>query len=398
MPPLDKLNVVTADSLEEIESIRPMWEQMQCNEPYPAPSSDIDRYLSVVKAHNSDLRPYIMVLERNGCPAAMMIGCIEKDRVELRFGYRTLLRPRLKCLSVVYGGILGERTSDICTSLVRELMNTLKRGDIDAVFINHITTSSPIYQTATKMPSLLCQSYLARADRHWSMSIHKNVDLMYQSLTPKSRNTLRRKIRKLERGFADKLNIVDYRDKDDLADAMSAASYVSKHTYQAGLGVGFVNDSQTREILAVAAEHGWLRMSILHIEDEPCAFQLGLRYGKTYFLEKLGFLPRWKQWNVGTVLFVKVLEDLCRDPLAERFDFGFGDAQYKSTYGSECWDEASVYIFAPRPYPVFINALRRSMHGLSRGLMCALDRFGLVNSVKRHWRSQLGATNPHTES
>jgi hypothetical protein len=385
--------IVVARSFEEIEAIRPAWKQMQENEPYPTPYADIDRHIFVTKARGDDVRPYVVLLERNDCPAAMIIGWAEEHQLRLKLGYRNLFGARLRCLSVVYGGVLGRRTNDVCSAVVRELMNVLARGEADVVFINHVATDSLLYRVATKMPNFLSRTHFAEVKPHWSMPIPESVEPLYQSFAPKTRSTLRRKMRKLEKEFTDQIKIMTYRDENRLEEAMCAASQVSRHTYQTALGWGFVNDSRTRETLAAAAHRGWLRMSIVYIKEEPCAFQLGLQYGKTYFLEQLEFHPRWKQWNVGTVLFMKVLEDLCRDPSVERFNFGFGDAQYKRSYGNECWDESSVYIFAPRLYPVLVSVLHSSMEGVSLGLKYVLDRFGMVRSVKRRWRNLLQKHN-----
>ncbi|MHC4323757.1 MAG: GNAT family N-acetyltransferase, partial [Planctomycetota bacterium] len=200
---------------------------------------------------------------------------------------------------------------------------------------------------------------------------------------------LRRKNRKLEKEFGDELKIVTYSGREDVPHAVSAAFRISQHTYQAGLGVGIVDDCKTRKILDALARHGWLRMSILFIKDEPCAFQFGLQYGHTYFLEQLGFCPKWTHWNVGTVLFNKILEDLCRDPSVERFNFGFGDAQYKRSYGSDCWLEASVCIFASRAYPLLVNVLESSTAGLSLGIQYIVYRTSLAGWIKRKWRRLL---------
>ena len=36
--------IVAATNFEEIEAIRPIWEQMQRDEPHPVPNADIDRF------------------------------------------------------------------------------------------------------------------------------------------------------------------------------------------------------------------------------------------------------------------------------------------------------------------------------------------------------------------
>jgi len=389
--------IVVVKELEDIETIRPIWEEMQRNESCPTPNADVDRFLAVAEHQENMIQPCIILLKHYGRLRAMVIGLIEKLRIKCAIGYKALFNPSVCGLSVVYGGILGERTSDVYDAMIEKFMDMLARSEIDVVILNHIAMDSLIYKHAMKMPNIFCRDHFHRSDLHWSMTIPQDVDQLYRSFTPKTRNTLRRKNRKLEKEFGDELKIVNYRGRDDVPHAVSAASRISQHTYQAGLGVGIVDDPQTREILDVSARHGWFRMSILYIKDEPCAFQLGLQYGQTYFLEQLGFLPKHTRWNVGTVLFNNILEDLCRDPSVERFNFGFGDAQYKKSYGSECWPEASVCIFAPRAYPLLVNALKSSTAGLSLGSQYVLDRTGLTGWIKRHWRNVLLPKNQSTK-
>lgn len=381
--------IVVAKELEDIETIRPIWEEMQHNESCPTPNADIDRFLAVVEHQESTVQPCIILLKHYGRPRAMVIGRIEKLQIKCTIGYRALFNPSVCGISVVYGGILGERTSDVYAAMIKKFVDMLARREVDVVMLNHIAKDSLIYKYATKMPGIFCRGHFPRSKFHWSMAIPKDVDLLYKSFTPKTRNTLRRKNRKLEKEFGDELKIVTYSSRDDVPQAIRDVSRISQHTYQAGLGVRIVDDYHTREIMDVSARHGWLRMSILYIKDEPCAFQLGLQYGQTYFLEQLGFCPKWSSWNVGTVLFNKVLEDLCRDSSVERFNFGFGDAQYKRSYGSECWPEASVYIFAPGAYPLLVNALASSTAGLSLGIRYVLDRTSLTGWIKRKWRGLL---------
>ncbi|GAF75893.1 unnamed protein product, partial [marine sediment metagenome] len=53
----------------------------------------------------------------------------------------------------------------------------------------------------------------------------------------------------------------------------------------------------------------------------------------------------------------KMFEALCLEKNVDAIDFGFGDAQYKESFSDVSWMEASVYIFAPRLYPLVVNAL-----------------------------------------
>jgi len=380
---------LVARNFEEIEAIRAIWERIQRNEPYPVPDADIDRYLSVVKASGGDTRPYVMLVEADDRAQAMIVGWIEKRQINLKLGYKTLCRPALKCLSVVYGGVLGQPEDGLCALLVSELMKQLRRPDVDMVYFNHLRTDTSFYQAVRKTPSFLTRGHFPRIEEHWIMNIPSSIDQFYQTLSAKHRSTLRRKVRMLQTKYPDEVNVVKYTQGADLEEAIKAASKVSRTTYQHALGSGLGDDSASRNVLSTAAANGWLDLSVLYVGKEPCAFQLGLRYGGRYFLQTLGFNPEWRKLSVGTVLFLRVLEDLCNDPELESFDFGFGDAPYKRRYGDRQWPEASVYIFALRPYPVFINVPRSSVEALDLGLKYVVNKMGLVRWIKRRWRQRL---------
>jgi len=323
----------------------------------------------------------------------MVIGRVEKHPVKLKLGYKTLFKPKLRCLTVVYGGVLGQPTNEACAVLIRKLMNTLSRGEVDVVQFNHLRVDSPIYQFARKTPGILSRGHFPKIELHWSMSVPENVDLFYQARSRKHRKHLKQYIRKLEETFPGQVKMVTYTNQGELDEAIKAASHISSNTYQRGLGCGFSGNFWTRTLLKTAAKLGWFRGYILFVDDEPCAYRFALHYGKTYFATGTGFDPKWKDFRVGTILFLKVLENLCSDGTVDYYDFGLGDAEYKQHYGDTQWQEASVYIFAPRLYPILINILQSSLMGLSLVLECILNKIGLTGWLKRRWRNLLQKRN-----
>ena len=381
--------VTIVKTLDEIEAIRPIWEEMQSNESSAQVNADYERYLSVLKTTGDNVQPYIILIKHKDHLKTMVIAITETHQIACRIGYLTILKPRMRCLSVVYGGILGQPSNEVCSFLINELMKILRSREIDMVFLNHLRTDSYIYQLSKKLPNILSKGYFPEVENHRCMSVPENLEQFYKARSKKHRANLKRYQKKLEKEYPNSIKIITYSQEADLDKAIKAASRISLSTYQYGLGYGFTDDSKTRNLLTTAARQGWLRIHILYINDEPCAFQLGLKYGKTYFLEQIGFHPRWKQWNVGTFLFIKVLEDLCQDCAVEKLNYGFGDAPYKRSYGDKSWDEASVYIFALRFYPICVNMLRTYIMILNSALEYTVNKSGLTNRIKRLWRNRL---------
>ena len=384
-----ELEIVVVKSFEEIEAIRPIWEQMQAAEPYPEINADIDWYLSVVKTRAKDVKPYIMLIKQHGILVSMVIGQLQNTRIKCNLGRMTLFKPLLRELAVVYGGVLGNLTDEIRSLLIEELMNVLRRGEVDVVIFNHLKTDSPMYRSVRKIPGLLTRGYLPKTEIHWFTAMPADMEDFYKSLSPKHRSNLRRYIRNLEKSYPGQLKIVTYTKDHEVEEAIAAASEISATTYQHAFGHGIVNCHSTRELLKQAAKKGWLRLHILYINEKPAAFHTIFKYGRICFGYVMGFDPKWKRFCIGTILFLKIMEKLCADPTVQYFDFGIGDAEYKQHYGNGQWPEASALIVAPRPFPLFVNLIRSSTLAMSMFAQYVIASLGIHNLVQRYRRKRI---------
>jgi len=389
--------IVAATNIEEIEAIRPIWEQMQRDEPHPVPNADIDRYLSIVKTRGDDVRPHIIVMKCDGQPVAITIGRIEKRHLDLKLGYKTLFSPALRCLSIVYGGIIGQPSAELCEVLIGEIMNVLRRGQADFVYFNHLGIDSPIYKLCKTVPVFFSRSYFVPAESHWQTYIPDTVEEFYRQIPNSRKRRWRRDIRQLEKISSSEIKITCYRQLSDVNYLIDVACQIEESTYKSGLAVGFNNSDVNCALLEKAAENGWLRAYVLYVGDEPCAFQFDVRYGKTQFTEFGSFDPKWGRGSPGTVLMIKVLEQLCQESDVSIMDYGFGHALYKRKFGTNHWLEETICIYAPRLCPILINM------AMSVNLACyvllsrAMRWLNWDSWVKRNWRRMV-CKNNHKDS
>lgn len=382
----DGYEIVAATNFEEIELIRPIWEQMQCNEPYPVPNADIDRYLSVVKTSGEDVQPYVMVVKCNGYPAAITIGRIEKRPLDFKLGYKTLFSPALRCLTVVYGGIIGRPSAELCEVLLGDIMNVLGKGQADLVYFNHLRIDSPFYKLCKTMPGFLSRNHFVSVESHWQTLIPDSVEEFYRKIPNSRRRRWRRDIRQLEKMSSSEIKIVCYRQLSDISYLINVASQIQKSSYKNGLALGFTDTPVNRALLEKASSDGRLRAYILYVGNEPCAFQFDVRYGKTQFTEFGSFDPKWSQGSPGTVLLIKVIEQLCLEYDIDTMDYGFGHAVYKAKFGTNHWLEGTICIYAPRLCPILINMAMSANLACSIFLSRVTKRFKLDSWVKRNWR------------
>jgi len=378
--------IIAATNFDEIETIRPIWERMQKEESYPVPNADIDRYISVIKASGDEVYPHIIVIKCDDHPAAITIGRIEKRRLDFKLGYKTLFSPALSCLSIIYGGIIGKPTAELCEVLISELMNMLCSGKIDLVFFNHLGIDSPVYEFCKTMPGFFCRSHLTSAEQHWQTSIPESVEEFYSHIPNSRKRRWRRDIRQLEKVSSSEIKIVCYQKLSDVNYLIDVACRIVESTYKSRLAVGFTDSNVNRALLEKNARDGKLRAYILYVGDEPCAFQFDVLYGKTQFTEFGSFDPRWSRGSPGTVLLIKVLEQLCQDSEVSIMDYGFGHALYKSKFGTNHWMEENVCIYAPRLRPVLINMGMSADLAVCRFLSNATKALNMDSWIKRNWR------------
>jgi hypothetical protein len=393
----DRLEIVTMRSFEEIEAIRAIWEQMRAHESIPALNADIDRYLSVATSLEGRVQPHIIILYRNDDPKAMIIGRVEKRQIKCRVGYKTIFKRSLRCLSVVYGGILGELSEQICLRLVQELLDTLKRGNADVVHLNHLDIDSCIYRLSRTMPCFLCRDHFPVVEDHWQTNVPGTAKEFYAGIRRKRKKEWNRLSRRLEDAAGGPVKVECYENANQVEHFVEVAARISNMTYKDALDAGFSDSASTHSLLAQAAERGRWRAYVLYAGQVPCAYETGIVYGRVYFAEAIGFSPEWGSFSPGTILFVKALEDLSQNTPVEIFDYGFGSAGYKERFGSKSWPEASVYIFAPRFCPVMINILRSSVRNMNANLQFVVKKMGYLRWIKRHWRNLLQAKNPESK-
>jgi len=375
--------IKVARSIEEVEQYRDSWESMQWH-----PNADIDFYITIVNKRQEIIRPHVIVLYNDNNPEAMVIGRIEEKRIDIKIGYKVFYRPKLRSLTIVYGGILGNQSAFHVNVIITELLDTVKRGDADIIFFSNLPLDSEMYRLAKSKPGFFSRDHISQSNLHWKMTLPGSIDAFLQSMKRKHRYWLNRLPRVLEKEYPGKVAYKEFHNKADIDKLCSEADNIARKTYQRGLGAGFINNDETRQGIRLSAERGWLRSYFAYINNEPAAFWIGTLYGETFYLSYTGYDPIYKKYEPGTILFVRIIEDLCDNSIYE-IDFGFGDAFYKKRFGNKNWEEASVIIFSPSIKNIIINLSRLMSVSLSKLFEKILRQTNFYEKIKKYWRIRL---------
>lgn len=118
---------------------------------------------------------------------------------------------------------------------------------------------------------------------------------------------------------------------------------------------------------ARAAEHGWLRLSVLELEGEPVAATYGWRLGDRYIDYMSCYDPAFREHGVGVGILLATLEAAIAEG-ADVYDLMRGDEDYKRRLESGRREATSMIVARPRSIHGYALALGAQAEGLGRRL------------------------------
>jgi len=365
-------------SVEQVEAARADWAALG----FASIDAHIDYFLAVTAAREEVERPHVLLLERGGVTEGMLVARLEQRTLPARFGYATVLRPTLRCLTVVHGGIAGSPSA--VRELVRELLAGARAEKADAVFLHRAPVDGALYREICAQAPAACRQRFVTATDHWAARLPDSFEKFEKDLPSKLRGNWRRDGRKLLAEFGDRLEIRRVREAEHLERLVADLESVASKTYQRGLNAGF-SASDDLPLVKLALERGWFNAWLMYLDGEPSAFELGHLYGGSFFLGARGFDPQYGRHGIGTFLQVRMLQDLCDDPAVHAIDFGFGDADYKRRCANLSWQEADLLVYSPAPRPLLVGAARNGVAGADWAArrLAGKER---IRRIKRRWR------------
>jgi len=374
-------------TLPEVEEFRTAWMRLQRH-----PNADIDFYLQVLQSLPGPVRPHVLVACLNGTPVGFLVGRLENSRMDLKIGYAHLLRVRAHALTFIYGGLLGEAGAGTSEILALEVAKSLRQGEADFAFFNHLQADSPFYAALCRHAGVFSRDCFPVLQTHRTMTIPGNTEEFWERFSPKVRKNQRWQAKKLLADHPGGVRISCFQQTSELERMIQDVEEVAKKTYQRGLGVGFVDDCATRNRLHLRAENGWLRTFVLYVSDRPCAFWVGTLYKGTFHSDSMGYDPEYSKYSPGMYMVMRVIEDFCQKDAAGQvatIDFGLGDAQYKEILGNVQWQDVSVYLFGSTLRGLGLNMLRTPIILIDRLGRRVVEGANLLPRIKKLWRNAL---------
>ncbi len=228
--------------------------------------------------------------------------------------------------------------------------------------------------------------YVPRQYDRCTVDLARSWDEYLAHFTPKTRSTLRRKVRRFEEA-AYGLDLRTYRDPADLDEFFAAGLFVSRRTYQARrLDCGLPeSDAFQVEARRLAAQDR-LRAYLLFAHGEPAAYlYCPIRDGVVEYAY-VGHDPQLAFFSPGTVLLFLALERLINERQHRLFDFTEGGGPHKQLFGTQVTRCADVYTLRRRRSLVAAARVQALLADISRTAGAALEAIGAKRWLRRRLR------------
>jgi GNAT acetyltransferase-like protein len=372
------------DSKDEIHAMRTSWERLQNICGKHAPNIAPERFLTVA-ASLKGTAMCVIAAERDNELVGLLAGRVTRARMGFRVGYLPLPTPRVQRLDVVYQGFLAE-DAHVQQSLLEAMQLVMHEHHWDVVQYNHVES---------KTEKLLRDAHKGSLRRgatqiHWVWDIHPgSYEETIARFSRKHRYNLRRYDKLLCEGVKDTLEIRWYTQPDSVDTFVKEASAITAHSYQQSLGAGVRDTPLWRSIVHGAAKEGRFCACVMYGNGSPIAYQFGTVYGSTFFLEAMTYDQHYKLLRPGAVLLQRVVHYLCEHGKIERIDYGFGDAQYKQTYGTSSWDERTVRLYGDSLRARVVSTLDGVSTWMTKIFRRWESKGGPMSRIKRRWRDLL---------
>lgn len=348
--------------------------------------TDIDYFLWSLREEPQVVRPHVLAVEREGRTEAIAAARLLDTRLPCRLGYRTIYAPAVRAICVLHDGLLGHTDPVTTAAILDELLSGLKRREADLILFRQLELDSPLHRAATAGTTFATRQHGVRTDLRWEIDLPHSLDEYLATVSSATRKGVRRTASRLEQEFGERLSIRTFRDPADLDVFFQDVETVAERTYQRRLGVGYLGDAQQRARLEMLMEHGWFRAYILYLDGRPVAFELGELYRGRFRSLAGGYDSGYGHHRVGAHLLIKAIEHLAVEPGVSVFDFGLGDAEYKSKLAHLSLEEADFLLYARRPRPIFVNFARTALLEISHAARAGLRRLCLLQRLKHRWR------------
>lgn len=251
-----------------------------------------------------------------------------------------------------YGGIiLTQKESEAMLALIGYLKKEMASCDLilrmsqireDSQFISLLRQLYPTFSN-----SLICDE---REIASPYVLLPATWNEYFGSFSSKTRNTLRRKWRSLEKEHDIQFKKCNL--DDNIADSVHAFSELHQKGWQSRNIKGVFADTKAEEffldIASIFSKKGWLNLSFLLVDGDLASAVYGFECDQKFYYTIPAFNPGYSKYSPGNLHIMRLVEYSIGKGLKE-FDFLRGDEAYKLRWHTVSRNNIQIVIMERKP-------------------------------------------------
>jgi Acetyltransferase (GNAT) domain len=358
---VDNYSVKIATTMEGIEALLPVWRKWA-----HSLDSDTDYFLHTLTHDPDVLCPYVIAVLNHGIAQAMLLGQVRWSKTFAVVSSVNIPGPKARVLKIKKGGRIGRPSAEVDRLLALELLKATKSGQVDSICCERLPLHSGLFHQIQQLAGFLVNKRVPHLFSYSMLSLSADHNKRPRVFPGKVYRENRRRAGILNRAFPGQVRTRCFSQPDEMDAGMLDAARVAITTWQHHLSLTLSNTEESRETFRFFARKGWLRIYVLYVKDEPCAFLVGQLYNNTFYCQFAGYQPSFARFAVGSLLTARAFEELAAAGV-EWVDLGEGDQEHYRQLGCQVSEEGTVHVYSPTLRGLCLNmffgttqAVRRS--------------------------------------
>ncbi|MCG3201794.1 MAG: hypothetical protein NFCOHLIN_01664 [Gammaproteobacteria bacterium] len=343
----DKWSVRFLDAAAAVRTpeVREAWEKLIAESANPDALYQSPPWLENLALHDRSA-DHVVALVSNGDNRSAGVVALRMHDLPLNFdvGERSIIGTRIRVANIL--GSQPLLTAD--SSAHARLYDAIAREfpDCRGLFFKTLPAESPTWRYLHDYGKRgwLCHA-MNGLHRHHLIRLPETFEKYLESKNSRTRRNFKRRLKGFNPSVRPGSRLVRIERADQVAMFLETAAAISKKSWQFGnIGVRVITSAEEHVRQAHLADSGLLRSYLLFYGEMPCAFLIGYQYADVFNATEVGFDHGLSEASPGTVLFLRVIEDIVLERPARWFNFGTGDAAYKGLYSNEVYDDALMLV------------------------------------------------------
>ena len=367
--------------IDDLQGLRNAWEPLQWN-----PYSDIDSYIYQHKVLNTNEKPYVIAINHGKEVSSLLVGSLAEKRFQFQLGYKQLLGPNLRILTIRGWGLLGPIDLED-QDLLQQAITSALDGDADIVILGNIPLVSKLGEMKFDNLPVLCRDFFRWEQEHWQLALRDTFASFLLSHKQLNRNYTKYRNR-IWKTFSTIPEIRCYCSENDSNMGLEQTEAISIGTWQRQMDNTSFLDPEVRKRYSFLVRKGWLRIYILYIGNVPASFVHGCIYNSVLYLEQTGYKQTYRNYGVGTLLMMEIIKKAHEGDAIRTLDFNAGNSEAKRLLCDLPFRKTTLTLFGPAHQLQILNCIRSAARVAHLLAQRVLRKAGGYQQVRKHLRHQ----------